>query len=145
MRPGPGAHSQQRAAASSAHHHLCRRVASASAWRRRLSPDPKREAAPGSPRKRTHYRTWADLLARTFALDSLECPRCQGRMRLIAMITRKASIERYLTALGDLTEVPRRSPGRAPPYWKSRVLRRLAAGDLSDDIRDEQQRGAVNV
>ena len=117
-------------------------LASASAWRRRLSPDPKREAAPGSPRKRTHYRTWADLLARMFALDSLECPRCKGRMRLIAMITRKASIERYLTALGEPTDVPRRSPGRAPPYWKSRVLRRLAADDLDNG---EQYPESVNA
>jgi hypothetical protein len=54
-------------------------LASASAWRRRLSPDPRPEAASGGSRKRTHsYRTWADLLARTFALDSLECPRCKA-------------------------------------------------------------------
>jgi hypothetical protein len=65
-------------------------------------------------------------------------------MRLIAMVARKASIGRYLTALGEPTEVPRRSPGRAPPYWKSRVLRRRAAGDLADDGRGEQHRGAVN-
>jgi hypothetical protein len=29
-------------------------------------------------------------------------------------------------------EVPRRSPGRGPPYWKSRVLRRQALGDEDD-------------
>ena len=117
-------------------------LASASAWRRRLAPGPDPEHST-APRKRTlSYRTWADLLARTFAIDSLECPRCKGRMRLIAMITRKASIERYLTALGEPTEIPRRSPGRAPPYWKSRVLRRLAAGDLDDG---EHYPESVNV
>ena len=29
--------------------------------------------------------------------------------------------------------MPSRSPGRGPPYWKSRVLRRQALGDESDD------------
>ena len=29
--------------------------------------------------------------------------------------------------------MPSRSPGRGPPYWKSRVLRRQALGDQSDD------------
>jgi len=39
---------------------------------------------------------------------------------------------RFLTAMGEPTEVPRRSPGRGPPYWKSRVLRRQALGDEDD-------------
>jgi hypothetical protein len=30
------------------------------------------------------------------------------------------------------TEVPRRSPPRGPPFWKSRVLRRQALGDEDD-------------
>jgi hypothetical protein len=40
-----------------------------------------------------------------------------------------ASIARYLATVGEATEVPRRSPGRGPPYWKSRVLRRKVVGD----------------
>jgi len=36
---------------------------------------------------------------------------------------------RYLAATGEATEVPRRSPGRGPPYWKSQVLRRQVLGD----------------
>ena len=45
------------------------------------------------------------------------------------MIKEPASIARYLAAVGEATEVPRRSPGRGPPYWKSRVLRRQVLGD----------------
>ena len=30
------------------------------------------------------------------------------------------------------TELPPRSPGRGPPYWNSRVLRRQAFGDEDD-------------
>ena len=52
-----------------------------------------------------------------------------GRMKLLAVVKNPASIARYLAAAGELTEVPSRSPGRGPPYWKSRVLRRQALGD----------------
>jgi hypothetical protein len=45
------------------------------------------------------------------------------------MVTGPASIARYLAAVGEATEVPRRTPSRGPPYWKSRVLRRRALGD----------------
>jgi len=34
--------------------------------------------------------------------------------------------------VGEATEVPPRSPGRGPPYWKSRVLRRQALGEEDD-------------
>ena len=45
------------------------------------------------------------------------------------MITEPASIARYLAAVGEATEVPRRSPEPRAAYWKSRVLRRRALGD----------------
>jgi len=70
------------------------------------------------------YRPWAELLARTFAVDVLACPKCHGRMRLLAMVEEPANVARFLAAMGEPTELPRRSPGRGPPYWKSRVLRR---------------------
>jgi hypothetical protein len=69
------------------------------------------------------------LLARTFAVDVLACPTCQRRMKLLALVKGPASIARTLAAAGEATEVPRRSPGRGPPYWKSRVLRRQVLGE----------------
>ena len=52
-------------------------------------------------------------------------PRWTGsRCMRLAMITEPASVVRYLAATGEATEVPSRSPGRGPPYGKSRVLRR---------------------
>ena len=39
---------------------------------------------------------------------------------------------RFLATVGEATEVPPRSPGRGPPYWKSRVLRRQALGEEDD-------------
>jgi hypothetical protein len=50
-------------------------------------------------------------------------------MRLLAIVEEPSRIARDLAALGEPTEVPSRSPGRGPPYWKSRVLRRQVLGD----------------
>ncbi len=74
------------------------------------------------------YRSWAEMLERTFGVDVLRCPRCQGCLRLIAMLTEAASVARYLAAIGEPTELPRRAPHRGPPYWASTVLRQKARG-----------------
>ena len=58
-------------------------------------------------------------------------------MRLIAVVKNPASMARYLVAVGELTEVPGRSPPRAPPYWKSQVLRRQALGDQGQGGNDQ--------
>jgi hypothetical protein len=111
-------------------------LASASKLRSRLAP--KGAAEPTVARcaedladvpRRSPYRPWAELLKRTFGLDVLACPRCQGRMRLLAMVTDAKSVTRYLRALGEPTEAPATAPARGPPYWKSRILRRAATGD----------------
>src|SRR5664279_3647261 len=71
-------------------------LAPASTWRARIAPRPKPVAgatddtakaiATESPKRAgSTYRPWAELLARTFAVDVLECPKCQGRMRLTAL------------------------------------------------------------
>lgn len=97
-------------------------LAAASPWRPRIAPNPPTErpaAATAEPDRTSQtggYRPWAELPARTFAVDVLICPSCQGRMRLLAVIKEPASIARYLAAVGEATEVPRRSPSRGPPY-----------------------------
>jgi len=48
------------------------------------------------------------------------------------MVEEPAHVARYLAAGGEATEVPPRSPGRGPPYWKSRVLRRQALSEGDD-------------
>jgi len=125
----------QRAATTPAHGSLraCPGVlAAGSQWRARITPPVPPPAATEQPERTWPaggYRRWAELSARTFAVDVLCCPSCQGRMRLLAVIKESASITRYLAAVGEATEVPRRSPSRGPPYWKSQVLRRKALGD----------------
>ena len=58
---------------------------------------------------------WADLMRRTFGFDVLACPRCGGRLRLIALIEHASVIQRMLQHLGLPTEIPEPRPARAPP------------------------------
>jgi hypothetical protein len=54
-------------------------------------------------------------MARTFGIDVLACPRCGGRLRLIAIIEQAAVIDRILRHLGVPTEIPAPRLARAPP------------------------------
>jgi hypothetical protein len=108
-------------------------LAPSSKLRARIIPKPvvapesdTAEASNTPPNRRgSHYRPWAELLKRTFDID-VRCPRCEGRMKLVAMVTEPASAKRLLRHLGETTDPPAREPARGPPYWKSRVLRRAA-------------------
>jgi hypothetical protein len=113
-------------------------LASASPWRSRIAPachdavgttDHEYEQ---EPKRRGGYRPWAELLKRTFEIDVLSCPTCQGRMKLLAMVTDPNSIRRYLARVGEPTDLPARSSSRGPPFWKSVVLRQkmLRGADL---------------
>jgi hypothetical protein len=108
-------------------------LAPASSWRSRITPRPEPppaaaphdDAQPMSPPKGS-YRGWAELLKRTFDVDVLQCPRCQGRMKLVALVIDPQSVARYLDKLGEPSELPARTASRGPPYWKSTVLRHKA-------------------
>ncbi|CAN5923895.1 hypothetical protein BH11MYX4_BH11MYX4_40350 [soil metagenome] len=105
-------------------------LGSASKLRSRLTPKRTPPAAPpcvedvADVPRRSPYRPWAELLKRTFGFDVLACPRCDGRMRLLAMVTEPKSLTRNLRALGEPIDAPARAPARVPPFWKSRLLRR---------------------
>ena len=51
--------------------------------------------------------SWAELMRRVWALDVLACPRCGGRMRIIAAISGREAKDAILECLG--------LPSRAPP------------------------------
>ena len=67
-----------------------------------------------APRHARGY-AWAELMRRTFGLDVLACPRCGGRLRLVALIEEAAVIDRILRHLGLPTAIPAPRPARAPP------------------------------
>jgi hypothetical protein len=106
-------------------------------WRPLVVPKPASDAAGDATRRdrasdtdapkpagASHYRPWAELLRRTFGIDVETCHRCGGRMRLLALVTERNNVARFLRHLGEPTEPPLRAPARDPPYWQSRVLRR---------------------
>ena len=91
-------------------------LAAASPWRSRITPPLPPTAENVEPEKRVRksgYRPWAELLQRTFAVDVLTCPSCQGRMRLLAVV--KNPVEhRPLSGCGG------RADRRAEPRARSR-------------------------
>ena len=54
-------------------------------------------------------------MRRSLGLDVLACPRCGGRLTLIALIQDPAVIRRFLWHLGLPTGIPEVQPDRAPP------------------------------
>lgn len=86
-------------------------------------PAPPCSAAPCSA-SGSHYRPWAELLRRTFAVDVEICPRCGGRMRLLAVIANLAQVARFLHHRREPTEPPAQAPPRDPPFFKTLVVRR---------------------
>jgi hypothetical protein len=99
-------------------------------WRSLVVPKPTSDPADAPAcdtaqgRATRRYRPWAELLRRTFGLDVETCPRCGGRMRLLALVTEPKNVERFLRHLGEPTEPPPRAPARDPLYWHGPVLRR---------------------
>jgi hypothetical protein len=135
--PAPRAHTVKYAgvlAAASPPSGITKRVK----LRARLVPRPKTSEADAAqeeekppPRTGSRYRPWAELLKRAFEVDVLHCDRCQGRMRLVALVLEDKGIARFLRALGEPTSLPPRAPARGPPYWQSRVLRRASGDDVA--------------
>jgi len=67
--------------------------------------------SPAGPTARPRRLAWAELLRRVFAVDVLECPRCGGRMRLLAAIHPPDATQSILECL----ELPARAPPTAAP------------------------------
>ena len=61
---------------------------------------------PGPFRHGRNY-TWPELMKRVWELDVLECPRCRGRMKIVAAIHSPIAIPKILDSMG--------LPSRAPP------------------------------
>lgn len=92
--------------------------------------------APPAAYVRPPYFPWADLLRRVFALDILACPDCGGRLRLLATIEDRATVEKILTHLGLPVELPQPSAARTPawlPGVRERADHEPDAGDRGAD------------
>jgi hypothetical protein len=80
-------------------------------------PAPRRHAGceEGEAGERASRRlSWAELMKRVFLVDVLECPRCSGRMEVVATITQPDVIRAMLECIG--------LPARPPPLAPARPL-----------------------
>ena len=67
----------------------------------------------GGAERAPRYRVpWAELLQKVFAIDVLECPRCAGRLQLVAYIADGGVAKRILDHLGMRSQAP--PLGRTP-------------------------------
>ena len=57
---------------------------------------------------------WATLLRRSLSVDVLKCPKCHGRLPVVAVITEREPVQRILAHLGLLTDPPPVSRARDP-------------------------------
>ena len=61
---------------------------------------------------------WARLIRKVYEADPLECPKCKGPMRVIALIEDPGIIRRILEHLGLWAPLPtERSPPVDPASW----------------------------
>ncbi len=80
----------------------------------RPTTDPSDATELPRPEKPRDWK-WADLMRRVFDLDVLECPRCGGRMSVIATIEAADVLRKILGHLGLPTDPPTPLPARPPP------------------------------
>jgi hypothetical protein len=72
---------------------------------------------------------WAALLRRSFSIDVLRCPKCHGRLRVIAVITEREPVTRILAHVAMPTE--------APPLARAR--------DPSDELDDDEAAAQLSL
>jgi len=100
-------------------------LAAHAAWRAEVIPQsPPGAASPTGCARSDHApsppagpagRRWADLMRRAFEVDVLACPRCGGRLRLIALLEAGLVTARILRHVGLPSDVPPARPALAPP------------------------------
>ncbi len=76
-----------------------------------LAPQGDGLPSPNGPTPRHRRLAWSELLLCVFAIDVLECPRCGGRMRLLAAIHPPDATQSMLGCL----DLPSRAPPMAAP------------------------------
>ena len=63
--------------------------------------------------------SWACLLKRVFEFDIEQCPRCGGRLKIIAAIEDPVVITKILTHLHLPARAPPRAPARPFPLFQA--------------------------
>jgi len=72
--------------------------------------------------KKSKNYSWAELMKRAFDIDVLVCPRCSGKMKVLATIMERDAIRAILGARGLPVEPPPQPPAEPlpdEPYWEA--------------------------
>jgi hypothetical protein len=106
----------------------CARQCSSHALARRATAFGRRQDR-RCPRARLRERTLADtsmrvsavaeFMKRSFAIEVDKCDQCGARLRLRALVTAVASIDRFLRHLGEPPPPPPLPPTRGPPFSRA--------------------------
>ena len=84
--------------------------------------------SPTQPERLSEFATrakaaWARLIRKVYEADPLECPRCKGPMRIIALIEDPAVVRRILQHLGRWApEASERGPPAPAPEWPANAV-----------------------
>ena len=87
------------------------------------------EPEPNNPAVRARRLAWAELLRRSFGIDALQCEKCGGRMKILALVLDPYEVARLCKNLGE--------PTQAPPVAPSRFVVQTE-WDFPDGARPEQ-------
>jgi putative transposase len=91
--PPPGGHLSRFYGVFGGHHSLRSRIVP-------RPPDPSRAKRPVAP-KRPAKMAWSELMARTWGIEVLRCPRCAGPMRFISAVMNPSAVDALVAALID--------------------------------------------
>ncbi|MFM6127291.1 MAG: transposase [Sphaerospermopsis kisseleviana] len=87
--------------------------------RPKVEPGPRLTLLPARAKARRRHHPawipWAELLFHVFGADALECPHCDGRLRVHAVIQGRWATRRVLGCLGRPSATPRLWSARGPP------------------------------
>ena len=86
-----------------------------SKMRAKIIPEPKEEQEKQIKTGYPEQARWAELLKRSFSIEILKCSQCGGKMKVIATIQDLNVARRILDSMGLHSEMPKKSPARAPP------------------------------
>jgi hypothetical protein len=98
-----------------------------------LKPEVKKGRSPKStctediPLKNS---SWSKMLAKVFRIDVTKCQHCQGDMAILAAITNRSEVARYLKHLG----IEHEAPARAPPLYQEESFEFDAIGNQYESL-----------
>ena len=70
---------------------------------------------PYDPSSAPSRKVWARMIQKIYEVDPLNCPKCDGAMRILAFIEDREVIRKILSHLGLSKRTPRAPPSPPPP------------------------------